>query len=706
MRWHHIKKLRDHIKSELQNTPQIKFYEGDPAISSKEHGYEVCVKSAADTCMVVPPETEFYMWWQIPRQNDLGVVKPAFIGELYKHELEQQPKDVCVIGSGLTALSAIEHFPHSNLTILHRTETTLPTHLPRYKGIDLSRVRIQALNKEYMTPLSERHITYQQGNSSISCELYDAIGFNRGDSTHLTTVSNRWNISECQWIAPTNVPVGSTLHSYANIAHADGHFHDDFGWFPDAFCKNQDFPNKFTQYLQAHNLFINPEFFNLLEKTIKQLDNPLALYDRLAFYSNNYHAFISKYGVNYEDYLKFINLLAFNVNGSVCPALHSDLIKLYMELATKLNISTPPSSAVFYSGGPNRGLADQFAQTCYWDRAANAAHNFYPSTVEMTHGGNHLDLATLFNVFSSEEAGRPWRAVSARYAEQASGKVYAFVQSANPNRTFCSVELPVLMKNPKVDEIVFLENTDMNVCGQRYHANPSIVDGKKFTFRKDSNWIELSKKASQPENTAHVNTPSYYGTFLGSLSQGAINTAVPTLVSDFCKAHNLLSPENAWRLERIIALGLLLDPTSYWKTAAFFITSLGTNILVRYFIQDEKIANIASTLLMIIKNANTLGIMHALLAVVGGFIGSLFGLWIEKEVVKRTCVTPASILQQDKPVVNQQSDKYKNLTTRKVATTLIGAGLGFFSGSEVGLIIGANVGIGVNHLMDKRKSLN
>ncbi len=113
-----------------------------------------------------------------------------------------------------------------------------------------------------------------------------------------------------------------------------------------------------------------------------------------------------------------------------------------MKKVETLDVSTPKDASVFYSGGPaNRALAEQFAK-------ANGKR-----TLEMTPGGKWLDDLQLFGESSplaKKEAFTAWSRLSERYAAQASGEVYAFVNGTKPTSVFSSIELPTLMKNPHV----------------------------------------------------------------------------------------------------------------------------------------------------------------------------------------------------------------------------------------------------------------
>ena len=117
----------------------------------------------------------------------------------------------------------------------------------------------------------------------------------------------------------------------------------------------------------------------------------------------------------------------------------------YKDLAGRLDVSTAPNTAVFYSGPGNRDLAEAFA-----DMNKKV-------TLEKTTGGKFLDDADLFNSETSpltrSQAREVWSIVSERYAQQASGNTYGFVSGAKPDSIFNSYEYPALQNNSNVTNV-------------------------------------------------------------------------------------------------------------------------------------------------------------------------------------------------------------------------------------------------------------
>ncbi len=122
-------------------------------------------------------------------------------------------------------------------------------------------------------------------------------------------------------------------------------------------------------------------------------------------------------------------------------------IHSYVEQALfKLDVNTELDSATFWSGKDNQ------------QRATSFATNMHKKTLEMTTGGEYLDSLDLFKKSAYEQAVKPWDALSKRFAENASGDVYAFVEGTRPTSVFNRIEYLILIENPKVNEIVHSSN--------------------------------------------------------------------------------------------------------------------------------------------------------------------------------------------------------------------------------------------------------
>ena len=109
-------------------------------------------------------------------------------------------------------------------------------------------------------------------------------------------------------------------------------------------------------------------------------------------------------------------------------------------------MSTVKNQATFYSGPGNRQFAGQFAK-------ANGK-----MTLELTPGGKYLDSLKLFeegSPLTGPQVAEVWSGLSQRYAQQASGNAYGFVQGAPPGSIFNTVEYPVLQNNKKYSKCIY-----------------------------------------------------------------------------------------------------------------------------------------------------------------------------------------------------------------------------------------------------------
>jgi RHS repeat-associated protein len=110
----------------------------------------------------------------------------------------------------------------------------------------------------------------------------------------------------------------------------------------------------------------------------------------------------------------------------------------------KLDFSTSPDKAVFYSGPGNKKLALDFA-------------NRYDATpINYTFGGKYLESLDVYSNFSSRRADLIMLRASEKYTSGVSGKITLFVKGSLPNRVFRSVEEPILKLNINVTKWQFM----------------------------------------------------------------------------------------------------------------------------------------------------------------------------------------------------------------------------------------------------------
>ena len=134
------------------------------------------------------------------------------------------------------------------------------------------------------------------------------------------------------------------------------------------------------------------------------------------------------------------NAAAGAIGGEVRGAKFAD----YMGAVEKLDVSTAPGRAVFYSGKGTRAVAEELAI-----REGR-------TTIEMTAGGRWLESQQLFgprSPLTTEQATAVWSRLSERFAEQASGTVIAMVRNPRPGAIF-EVEWQALLRNPSVKNVI------------------------------------------------------------------------------------------------------------------------------------------------------------------------------------------------------------------------------------------------------------
>lgn len=112
----------------------------------------------------------------------------------------------------------------------------------------------------------------------------------------------------------------------------------------------------------------------------------------------------------------------------------------------ELDVTTGRNQSVFYSGRGAREAAENHA-------TSNGL-----TTLEQTSGGKHLDDLRLFDGtvadVGGDQAANVWGRVSSNYASQASGDVMAIVNNPRPTSIFLTQELPTLLQNPNVTQVI------------------------------------------------------------------------------------------------------------------------------------------------------------------------------------------------------------------------------------------------------------
>jgi hypothetical protein len=114
--------------------------------------------------------------------------------------------------------------------------------------------------------------------------------------------------------------------------------------------------------------------------------------------------------------------------------MNNSVFSHYKKLSEKVDVSTRPNEAVFYSGSGNREAAEAFAR------------NNEKLTLNMTSGGKRFDKAYLSDerTLTQKQIDEIWGNLSKRYAQGSSGNVYGFVEGAKPSSIFNTVENPIL----------------------------------------------------------------------------------------------------------------------------------------------------------------------------------------------------------------------------------------------------------------------
>src|SRR3990167_1648459 len=126
-------------------------------------------------------------------------------------------------------------------------------------------------------------------------------------------------------------------------------------------------------------------------------------------------------------------------------------IHIAVEQVPSLDISVQTDESVFWSGVGNRELAEDYSV------------NMRKSTLGMTPGGQYFESLNLFENYGYDQGSVPWSRLSEKFAKNASGSVFAFVEGARKSSIFVTVERPILISNPNVSDIVYSPR-HINLC--------------------------------------------------------------------------------------------------------------------------------------------------------------------------------------------------------------------------------------------------
>lgn len=131
--------------------------------------------------------------------------------------------------------------------------------------------------------------------------------------------------------------------------------------------------------------------------------------------------------------------------------INDSLYEQALNIARTADVSTPPDSVVLYSVSflPTKENKDRAFD--YIRQVSGAM------MIDQTPCGKQLvELGFDAGDLSEDDKLRVaevWKVASKRFIESASGNVTAFVKNADPRSVFRSMELPEIMKNPKISSI-------------------------------------------------------------------------------------------------------------------------------------------------------------------------------------------------------------------------------------------------------------
>jgi len=126
------------------------------------------------------------------------------------------------------------------------------------------------------------------------------------------------------------------------------------------------------------------------------------------------------------------------------------------------DVSTARNGAVFFAGRTPGGLSNADLAGSFANQTAKDIINFTPAGRQLSDLNLYPRLTLDSNGLAvpryAAETSRVFEIASQRYAEAASGRVFAFTNGVNPNSIFTRIELPALRANPNVTDVRFLNS--------------------------------------------------------------------------------------------------------------------------------------------------------------------------------------------------------------------------------------------------------
>jgi len=144
---------------------------------------------------------------------------------------------------------------------------------------------------------------------------------------------------------------------------------------------------------------------------------------------------------------------------------HDEQVQRAVDIALHGDVSSAPDSAVFFAG--KKSNMREAVRLCTSDESGEL------TTLLHTDAYKQLKEIPLYGhdaPFTPEESFDITGAVSARFAQEASGNVTVFVEKLSKRSTFFTVELPALLLNDDVETI----NNEDKMSWLRYVQPPIL----------------------------------------------------------------------------------------------------------------------------------------------------------------------------------------------------------------------------------------
>lgn len=316
--WGDYKVLLQQLIQQLKETPKVEIHDGRIQSIIKQNS-DWLITLDTQKQIITDKNSFFYGWTRFPRSIKIPFADNSDVIEipshtiLYSKALAQHPKEIIVLGHGLSVVWLLKHFPSMRVITIRQIGDKLPD-VPSNKDVNISQElqngRLIIIDK---TPDIELNIDlngyaeiYHKNDSDsylYRAPIYSASGFVPDHSvfahipeTHKLLMpifepGKNLNHSEIslkkdKFIAPKNTPPGSSPHSGTILMELT----NNMTWADEPmsyFSEHQH--ERLFQHLKDIGIQIDSQFFAKIDEEVIELENALSAQESIELYTKYFY---------------------------------------------------------------------------------------------------------------------------------------------------------------------------------------------------------------------------------------------------------------------------------------------------------------------------------------------------------------------------------------------------------------------------------